>query len=98
MTESQSAESLCTCGYQAEGPDDLAMHFGELFIPPDDVAPDGQVHTEDERDEKTPPWTTFPCRCGFTATSRDAIDQHLINVFTPPDRIGLDGNRHAPAS
>jgi hypothetical protein len=89
---------LCTCGYQAEDAADLATHFGEMFIPHDDVAPDGQVHAENARDadDSTPVPATLSCRCGIT-TSFDDFDQHLLDVFAPADRVGLDGHKHAPA-
>jgi hypothetical protein len=90
---------LCTCGYQAEDPVDLAAHFGEMFIPPDDVAPDGQVHAENARDTTcpAPKPATLTCRCGIT-TSFDDFDQHLLDVFAPADRVGHDGHKHAPAN
>ena len=88
----------CTCGYEAEGLDDLTVHFGEMFIPADDVGLDGQVHAEAARDKTstgpTPP-ATLTCRCGVT-TSFESFDQLLTDVFTPADRVGLDGQRHAP--
>jgi len=91
----------CTCGYQAEDPDDLAIHFGEMFIPVNDTAADGQIHNEaaqdNPRDSTSPAPRTMTCRCGFTATA-DAFDQHLLAVFTPSDHIGLDGNRHSAAA
>jgi hypothetical protein len=88
----------CTCGYQADSPEDLTLHFGEMFIPADDVAPDGQVHTEAARDKGTPAPATLTCRCGYTAGDIDGFDQHLADVFTPADRIGLDGEKHEPAA
>jgi hypothetical protein len=94
-------QDRCTCGYQAQDPDDLAIHFGEMFIPGNDTAPDGQVHNEAAQDNPRDTTTlgphTLTCRCGFTAPA-DAFDHHLLAVFSPPDRIGLDGNRHAPAT
>jgi hypothetical protein len=91
----------CTCGYQAENPDDLAIHFGEMFIPDDDTAPDGQVHNEAAQDRRDTTGQTAPliltCRCGYTS-SADNFDHHLLAVFTPPERIGLDGKRHAPVA
>jgi hypothetical protein len=45
-------QDLCTCGYQAESPDDLAIHFGEMFIPDNDTASDGQVHNEAAQDRR----------------------------------------------
>jgi hypothetical protein len=94
-------QDLCTCGYQAESPDDLAIHFGEMFIPDNDTAADGQVHNEAAQERHQPSGTTTPlvltCRCGFTATASD-FDHHLLAVFTPPGRIGLDGKLHATAA
>ena len=87
----------CTCGYAADGPDDLGLHFGEMFIPANDMAPDGKTHTEAARDKGAPVSASRACRCGFTADGIDGLDRHLIDVFTPADRIGLDGVRHAPA-
>ncbi len=91
-------EHHCSCGYDADSPEDLALHFGEMFIPADDVAPDGQAHTEAARDKGTPVSAPRVCRCGFTSSDIDGLDWHLIDVFTPADRIGLDGVKHAPAS
>ena len=90
----------CTCGYEAESPEDLTVHFGEMFIPDDDTAPDGQVHNEVARDTAIPRDTQEPliltCRCGFTGTA-DAFDRHLLDVFTPADAVGADGKRHVLA-
>ncbi len=84
----------CACGYQADSTEDLIDHLGEMFIPPDDIAPDGQAHSEAARAEAaTGPLT---CRCGYTADIAD-FDRHLLNIFTPGDEVGLDGARHAPA-
>jgi hypothetical protein len=87
----------CSCGYQAEDPADLIAHFGEMFIPPDDVAPDGQVHAENahDMDDTAPAPDSLTCRCG-TTTSFDDFDQHLLDVFAPADRVGHDGQKHAP--
>jgi hypothetical protein len=93
-------QDRCTCGYQAQDPDDLAIHFGEMFIPDNDAAPDGQIHNEaaqdNPRDSTNPALRTLTCRCGFTAPA-DAFDHHLLAVFTPPNHIGQDGNHHTPA-
>ena len=88
----------CTCGYQAESPGELTLHFEEMFIPGSDIAPDGQVHAENAREMNTPTPApaTLTCRCGFTSDIQ-GLDQHLADVFTPADRIGLDGKKHAPA-
>jgi hypothetical protein len=94
-------QHLCTCGYEAGGPEDLVVHFGEMFIPDDDVAPDGQLHAEKARDadddRPAPVPLILTCRCGFTA-GIDGFDRHLLAVFAPADRIGRDGKEHAPAS
>jgi hypothetical protein len=84
----------CACGYKAESTEDLTDHLGEKFIPPDDVAPDGQVHAEAARANLAT--GTLTCRCGYTGNIAD-FDQHLIQVFTPADEIGVDGKKHAPA-
>jgi len=93
-------EHLCTCGYEADDPEDLTVHFGEMFIPANDTAPDGQVHCETARDKCTATATTTPgtltCRCGLTGNIEE-FDRHLLAVFAPADRIGLDDKRHAPA-
>jgi hypothetical protein len=90
----------CTCGYQAQDPADLTAHFGEMFIPTDDVAPDGQAHYENSQVKHTsagmPAPATLTCRCGATTNFGD-FDQHLLDVFAPADRIGSDGHKHAPA-
>jgi hypothetical protein len=87
----------CTCGYQAEDPEDLAAHFGEMFIPDDDTAPDGQAHFEASSDKAGETIVTLTCRCSFLAPYGE-FDHHLLDVFAPADRIGLDGQRHAPAA
>jgi hypothetical protein len=88
-------QTLCSCGYQADDAEDLAVHFGEMFIPVDDTAPDGQVHCEAGSASGTAEPGTLTCRCGFTGPASD-FDRHLLGVFAPDDRIGLDGQRHAP--
>lgn len=93
-------QHACTCGYQAEDPDDLAAHFGEMFIPANDTATDGEAHFEASGDKETAtgtPSVTLTCRCGLTAPLSE-FDQHLLDVFAPADRVGLDGQRHALAA
>jgi len=95
-------QPACTCGYQAEDLSDLTAHFGEMFVPADDTAPDGQAHFEASSDRSTnavngTPAVILTCRCGFTAPLGQ-FDQHLLDVFAPADRIGPDGRRHAPAA
>jgi hypothetical protein len=84
----------CACGYPAKSTEELTDHLGEMFIPPDDIAPDGRIHAEAARAEAA----TGPlaCHCGYTADIAD-FDQHLLSVFTPGDEIGLDNRKHAPA-
>jgi hypothetical protein len=89
-------DDACTCGYQAEDAEDLGVHFGEMFIPVDDTAPDGQVHCEAASNSGTSAPPTLTCRCGFAGTVSN-FDRHLLAVFAPDDRIGLDGKRHAAA-
>jgi hypothetical protein len=84
----------CACGYQADSTEDLTDHLGEMFIPPDDIAPDGQAHAEAARAEAATGHLT--CHCGYTADIAE-FDQHLIGAFTPANQIGHDGIRHAPA-
>ena len=79
----------CACGYQADSTEDFTDHLGEMFIPPDDVAPDGRIHAEAASG-------TLTCHCGYTAAIAE-FDQHLIGAFTPANEIGQDGARHAPA-
>ena len=52
----------CACGYEPDGPRDMADHLGEMFIPFDDVAPDGQAHAEAARDTA---FGSLACVCGF---------------------------------
>jgi hypothetical protein len=90
-------QDRCACGYQAQDPDDLAIHFSEMFVPDNDTAHDGKVHNEaaqdNPRNNQPPAARILTCRCGFTGPA-DNFDNHLLTVFTPPDHIGLDGNRH----
>jgi hypothetical protein len=83
----------CACGYSAENAEGLTDHLGEMFIPADDVALDGQIHAESTRN--TAVAGVLTCQCGFTATGIADFDQHLLAVFTPDDAIGPDGARHA---
>jgi serine/threonine-protein kinase RsbW len=97
--EPPMSQLLCTCGYQAEDPADLTAHFGDMFIPKDDIAPDGQAHYENSQLKHTsagmPAPATLTCRCGVTTNFSD-FDQHLLAIFAPADRIGSDGQKHSP--
>jgi hypothetical protein len=86
----------CACGYQAGSPRDMTDHLGEVFIPLDDVAPDGRAHAEAARDTA---FGSLACVCGFTPAGAlpecaDELDAHLLAAFTPADGAGLDGRRH----
>ena len=86
----------CGCGYQASSPEDLAAHLGEMLIPDDDTAPDGQVHAEAARDQ---PRTggILACLCGLTGTASE-LDAHILSVLAPAGMPGRDGQAHRPAS
>ncbi|HTU74902.1 MAG TPA: hypothetical protein VMG38_15415 [Trebonia sp.] len=86
----------CACGYEASGPRDKADHLGEVFIPLDDVAPDGRAHAEAAREVT---FGSLACVCGFAPAgplpaSADELDAHLLLAFTPADGVGLDGRQH----
>jgi hypothetical protein len=87
---------MCSCGYQADSPEDLGDHLGEVFIPENDASPDGQPHVEvaQDGDADVPPGKR--CACGFSAPDATALDEHILAALTPNDRIGLDGRRHIP--
>lgn len=82
------SQSTCSCGFAASDGDELADHLGEMFIPADDIGPDGVAHAEDAADNRA-------CLCGLTGPDAAALDEHLLAVFTPADRIGRDGQRHS---
>ena len=82
-------EHACACGYEAASAEDLRDHFGEMFTPDDDTAPDGLVHVEAAS-------AGLACLCGFTADGIADLDEHFTQVFTPADRIGREGSQHLP--
>lgn len=86
----------CTCGYTALDRADLGDHWGEVFIPAGDLAPDGQRHAELVRDGAD--GSLWECLCGFAAIEREPFDAHLLEAFIPADRVGRDGLAHAPAA
>jgi anti-sigma regulatory factor (Ser/Thr protein kinase) len=90
--ERKPVSLTCSCGYEAGNPTDLADHLGEVFIPSDDIAFDGQAHAEAAREGDRPGSLIQTCICGFA--SDGALDEHFRRVFTPDDGIGLDGKRH----
>ena len=90
-------ERTCTCGFVPTDDYHLTDHLGEVLIPADDRAPDGQLHAEAARDTAAAARDTLTCLCGYLAPDSAALDAHLLAVFTPPSRAGLDGQPHAPA-
>lgn len=84
------SQHACSCGFAASGSDEIAGHLGEMFIPADDIGPDGAAHAEDGRDVPG-----RACLCGFAGPGAAALDEHLLAAFTPEDRTGRDGRRHS---
>ena len=80
----------CSCGFEATDDYSLSDHLGEVVIPLNDLAPDGQVHAEAAQDNGP----SAACLCGVTPRTADDLDAHLLAAFTPPDGIGLDRQRH----
>lgn len=101
-------ESACTCGFVPTDDYHLTDHLGEVFIPADDRATDGQLHAEAGRDlapaardaptPAAPASVGLACRCGYRVPDGAALDGHILSAFTPPDAIGPDGRQHIPAS
>jgi hypothetical protein len=85
-------EHSCACGYKASSLEDLTDHLGEMLVPDDGTAPDGQVHDEAPRDEPRI-GGVVECLCGFTGTASE-LDTHLLNALVPGDGTGRDGNIH----
>lgn len=73
----------CKCGYEAVTAEELGDHVGEMVIPPDDIAPDGQAHAETARDEREGGPAGLRCLCGFTSGTATGLDEHLLTVFIP---------------
>jgi hypothetical protein len=88
--------TVCECGFTASSEEELADHLGEMFIPDDDIAPDGRQHAE--RFEPGRDGTAWECLCGVITIERAAFDAHLLAVFTPADGTGRDGQRHSRGS
>jgi hypothetical protein len=87
----------CACGYEAVTTEELGDHIGELVIPPDDIAPDGQVHAEAARDEPRAVGADpagSRCLCGFTSSTPTGLDEHLLAVFAGPSAAGSDSHEH----
>jgi hypothetical protein len=83
----------CACGFGSVSAEELGDHVGEMVIPPDDTAPDGQLHAEAARDAASP--AGCRCVCGFRSDSMTGVDEHLLGVFAGSGAIGRDGRRHA---
>lgn len=45
---------FCACGATFAAGAELDDHFHEVFVPDDDIAPDGQLHAEVTRPEPVP--------------------------------------------
>ena len=78
-------DTTCACGFTATSDYDLADHFGEMFIPDNDMDTAGQVHAE-----------TAPakCLCGYVAATTAVLDEHLLTAFTLLTVTGRDGRDH----
>jgi hypothetical protein len=85
----------CTCGYEADSPEEFTDHIEELFIPDSDMAPDGQVHAEAAAPVPLRSSDRRECLCGFTGTATD-LDGHFLRAFLPADRTSPDGAQHVP--
>jgi hypothetical protein len=90
------SDHTCACGYEAATPEELGDHIGEMIVPPDDIAPDGQVHAEAAGGKRGAgsDQTGARCLCGFTSGTATGLDEHLLAVFTAPGTIGQDGRTH----
>jgi hypothetical protein len=97
-------ERTCACGFAPTDDYHLTDHLGEVFIPADDRAPDGQLHAEAARGTARTASDTartasdVTCLCGYRAPDNAALDTHILRTFTPPSRVGLDGQPHAPTA
>jgi hypothetical protein len=87
----------CACGHRAATADEFAAHVGEMVIPLDDIASDGQPHAEAARSEHGAlgPDPAGPrCVCGFAADVTTGLDDHLLAVFTEPATLSADDRMH----
>jgi hypothetical protein len=94
-------DHACACGYEAITAEELGDHIGEMVIPPDDIAPDGQAHAEAARDNRGAAGTDpagLRCLCGFTSGTATGLDEHLLAAFTGPGVTGPDGREHSSAT
>jgi len=90
-------ESTCACGFVPTDDYSLADHLGEVFIPADDRASDGQVHAEAARTGPRAAGQALACLCGYRAADNTALDAHLLGVFASSGHGGPDGRPHGPA-
>jgi hypothetical protein len=90
------SDYTCACGYEAATAEELGDHIGEMVIPPDDIAPDGQAHAEAARDKRRTgaDQTGSRCLCGFTSGTATGLDDHLVAAFTGPGATSQDGIEH----
>jgi hypothetical protein len=87
----------CACGFEAVTTEELGDHIGEMVIPSDDIAPDGEAHMEAARERHAvdgADQTGLRCVCGFMSGTATGLDEHLLAVFTSPGAIGQDGREH----
>ena len=97
-------EPTCACGFVPTDDYHLTDHLGEVFIPADDRAPDGQLHAEAASATVPAAGNTvsaasdaLTCLCGYRAPGSAALDAHILSAFTPPNAIGPDDRQHTPA-
>jgi hypothetical protein len=91
-------EITCACGFVQTDDYRLADHLGEVFIPADDLAFDGQIHAEAARDGSRAAGQALACLCGYQAANGAALDAHLLKAFAPSGHAGLDGRPHGPTA
>ena len=87
-------ESTCACGFVPTDDYHLTDHLGEVFIPADDRASDGQLHAEVARDGSRAAGRALACLCGYRAADGAALDAHLLEVFASSSQAGPDGRPH----
>jgi len=91
-------EIACACGFVPTDDYHLADHLGEVFIPADDRARDGELHAEAARDGSRAAGVALACLCGYRAADGAALDAHLMQVFAPAGDAGLNGQPHWPTA
>ena len=96
-------EPACTCGFRPTDDYHLTDHLGEVFIPADDLDPDGQLHAEAARAATAaaphcPPAAAWPAVAVIGRPTAPPSTPTSLSAFSPPDAIGPDGRKHLPAS